>query len=79
MTRIQFLAKILTEPVLQESTAPTTIEACAPVFYEMPKPCNGQCPACGKIQSVPLLNISAEPPVMLVQCLHCSNAFVIKG
>ena len=66
----------------------TKIEACAPVWHQMPKPCEGQCPACGlahgalTLEDVNAAGVSAMlypvadgGLVALGSCKHCRNAF----
>jgi len=71
------------------ATAQTTISACAPVLYRMPKPCPGQCPACGLAHGeisttappavegmfASSINVEAQQVRVIRTCDYCSNAF----
>ena len=70
-------------PGLAAAQTVTVITPCAPVLNKMPKPCNGQCPACGEmhgpIQPVMVRNAdNVDVPLeftSLRDCTHCRNAF----
>jgi len=57
MTRYKFLAGFF---AALTASAQTIITACAPVFGKMPKPCFGQCPACGLANGQVRLNDAVE-------------------
>jgi hypothetical protein len=85
-TRLGFFGALFASVVAH---AQTKIEACAPVYYRMPKPCPGQCPACGLahgeitaitppvIEGMFASSINQETQQVRVirVCDHCSNAF----
>lgn len=64
--------------------AQTKIEACAPVYYKMPKPCEGQCPACGLAHGKVSAELLMQPTdwerfgadSIIFGCTHCRNMFV---
>lgn len=79
-TRFGFFGGLLASAV---AYAQTTIQACAPVYYKMPKPCEGQCPACGLAHGEVTLQ-SLEPLAdwdhfsggsIMFACTHCRNIF----
>lgn len=85
LTRFGFFAGLFGAP----AAAQTVITACAPVYVQMPKPCEGQCPACGLAHGFVTLETLRSPgwdafalrmdhPIekMLFECSHCRNAFV---
>lgn len=62
--------------------AQTKIEACAPVYYKMPKPCEGQCPACGLAHGEATIDLIQNGEWELFglhaisfACTHCRNIF----
>lgn len=83
ITRLGFFGAI--SAAVSSLFAQTTITACAPVLYQMPKPCEGQCPACGLAHGIADLAFlqsgsyrvrvtGGERGVKFI-CTHCRNLF----
>lgn len=82
MTR-RFVAFLF--PGVAAAQTVTVITPCAPVLNKMPKPCNGQCPACGEMHQpvlpdssrriVTSFNEESDVWKILRECTHCRNAF----
>lgn len=65
----------------------TIITPCAPVYNKMPKPCNGQCPACGTmndpIPNYMIAGIDSKPNTLTsgdsiqlavsTECIRCKH------
>lgn len=82
MTRTAFYSALGLLVLAKAQAVAQIITACAPVYNRMPKPCNGQCPACGTMSEVqikatpyPTTVPPYKPAPHLVRCPHCSNAF----
>jgi len=81
ITRLGFFGAI--SAAVSSLFAQTTITACAPVLHQMPKPCEGQCPACGLAHGfVQLSDVEQNQIIsthqwrsLMFACTHCRNLF----
>lgn len=81
ITRLGFFGAI--SAAVSSLFAQTTITACAPVLHQIPKPCEGQCPACGLAHGfVQLSDVEQNQIIsthhwrsLLFACTYCRNLF----